>query len=96
MPCSSLCSALFLSLSVNGSLSTQIGGSPISISGSNLGLCWIWVCVAGGFDCGFVGGNLDGLFESQGNEAREEEGAKGVDLEGNEVFGDGGAGGAID
>ena len=40
-------------------------------------------------------GNLDGLFESQGDEAGEEEEAEGVDVEGNEVFGYGGAGGAI-
>ena len=56
---------------------------------------WIWVCLAGGFDCGFVNGNLDSLFESQGEEAGEEEGAEGVDVEGNEVFGDDGASGAI-
>ena len=40
------------------------------------------------------GGDLDGLFESQGDEAGEEEGAEGVDVEGYEVLGDGGAGGA--
>ena len=39
-------------------------------------------------------GDLDGLFESQGDEAGEEEGAEGVDVEGYEVLGDGGAGGA--
>ena len=36
--------------------------------------------------------NLDGLFESQGDEAGEEEGAEGVDVEGHEVFCDCGAG----
>ena len=40
-------------------------------------------------------GDPDGLFEAQSDEAREEEGAEGVDMEGHEVFGFGGIRGAI-
>lgn len=40
-------------------------------------------------------GDPDGLLESQGDEAGEEEGAKGVDVEGDEVLGDLGGGQAV-
>lgn len=44
-----------------------------------------------------IGGarKADGLLEGEGNEAGEEEGAEGVDMEGDEVLGDGRGGGAV-
>lgn len=40
------------------------------------------------------GGEAEGLLEGQGDEAGEEEGAEGEDVEGHQVFCDGGGGGA--
>lgn len=37
-----------------------------------------------------VGRDAEGLFEAQSDEAREEERRKGVDMEGDYIFGDGG------
>lgn len=54
--------------------------------------------VEGPGEAGRSGGDPDGLLEAQGDEAGEEEGAEGVDVEGDEVFGDlasGGAGGVV-
>lgn len=48
----------------------------------------------GGVVEGGGAGEADGLLEREGDETGEEEGAEGVDVEGDEVLGDGGGGSA--